>query len=251
MMCALPADENAHPLPQLPRLILIDGFNVMHGFKNLMNDPHVDSRMNAIVILPLIKTFSNAGFVVRIAIPRYPKPFEVNHMYILHELNKIQICIYPAKTFKEADDLIMLEIAEKYGAKIISNDAFKNHRKYQSVAQKYAIKYKKKLNPKFSLEELERRLIFKNKCFIDGKEDDMYCMLNDPDYKKVEESYDVFWQLTIYDKKILDLLQSYVHCYICSQIGFKIPSNIVFMADDENSPPKFAVFRNRNFSLNI
>uniref|UniRef100_A0AC34FQT5 RNase NYN domain-containing protein n=1 Tax=Panagrolaimus sp. ES5 TaxID=591445 RepID=A0AC34FQT5_9BILA len=152
-------------------------------------------------------------------------------MYILEELNKMQLIIYPEKDFVEADDIMMLQIAERYGAKIISNDAFSNHPKYQTIAKKYTIRYKKKPNPNFSFEEFKLRLIFENKFCIEGEEEDMFCMLNDPDYKKVEESHNVFWQLTIIDKKIFDLLWKYVYCGICFEMGFKISSSIKFMND--------------------
>uniref|UniRef100_A0A914Y345 RNase NYN domain-containing protein n=1 Tax=Panagrolaimus superbus TaxID=310955 RepID=A0A914Y345_9BILA len=232
--------------PQLHRLIIIDGFNVMHGFKNLIDGLHQDSRMNAMILLPLFRIFSNSGFIVRIALKRLPEPFEVDHMYIIQELNKVQACIYPKEDFREADDCMMLQIAERYGAKIISNDAFTNHPEYQFVAQKYTIKYKKTPNPEFSFDQLQHGLIFENKFTMNILSDDLYCSPDDPDYKKVRKSHDAFWRLTIIDNKILDLLWNYVHCGICSQIGFKIPSNIKFMNDNESCPPKFEVFKYRN-----
>uniref|UniRef100_A0A914QKG9 RNase NYN domain-containing protein n=1 Tax=Panagrolaimus davidi TaxID=227884 RepID=A0A914QKG9_9BILA len=198
--------------------------------------------MNAIALLPMLKRIIKQGFRVRVVFKRLPKPFEIFHSYIIDVLNQMRLILYPEKDFLEADDEMMLEIAQRYGSMIVTNDAFRNHEKYKEIATNNTIKYKKERNPKFSLDALQSRLIFENRINILATEDKVYCYPNSPDYQKVKISHDNFWPATKNDMKAIDSLCDYVYYSICYQMGLKIPRNIKFMDDSENIPHKYDDF---------
>uniref|UniRef100_A0AC35FQD2 RNase NYN domain-containing protein n=1 Tax=Panagrolaimus sp. PS1159 TaxID=55785 RepID=A0AC35FQD2_9BILA len=235
--------------PRLKRIMIIDGFNVMRSSHNLVTglqcSPY-DSRMNAITLLPMLKRIIKQGFRVRVVFKRLPKPFEILHNYIIGALNQMRLILYPEKDFLEADDKMMLEIAQRYGSMIITNDAFRNHEEYKEIATNNTIKYKKERNSKFSLDALQKGLIFENKIHMLATEDKVYCYPNSRDYRKVKSSHNNFWPATKNDIKAIDSLCDYVYYSICFQMGLRIPRSIKFMDDRENMPHKYVDFCVRN-----
>uniref|UniRef100_A0A914QSL3 RNase NYN domain-containing protein n=1 Tax=Panagrolaimus davidi TaxID=227884 RepID=A0A914QSL3_9BILA len=153
---------------ELRRLILIDGFNIMHHFKNmgLENPSIIDERMCPLVLLPLVCNLMKEGFIVRVVLKNIPREYKISESYILKELQGSGLCIFGLHAnVEEEDDLVMLRIAKEYGALIISRDQFRNHKEYEEIARNNVVKYDKistgLLNDKDSTKKLQDGLCFK------------------------------------------------------------------------------------------
>uniref|UniRef100_A0AC34F639 RNase NYN domain-containing protein n=1 Tax=Panagrolaimus sp. ES5 TaxID=591445 RepID=A0AC34F639_9BILA len=237
-------NTNSHP-----RLLLIDGYNLMHSFKELFVEYRSkdDLRMNAMVLVPLIRDLHQHGYRVRIVIKGMlvSERFVAN-CYILRELERMNLLLFPEDDEKESDDILMLSLAEQYGALIISNDAFANHQEYKRIAERNTIKYSRICNNNFKIETLEKELAFQYLISFEGVGDRFYCCKDDPDYEKVTLSYDIFRPLSQTTQKHLDLLHVYIYAELCSLLGVPRPTEIGFLKEDETLP-RFHEFKSRMF----
>uniref|UniRef100_A0A914Q651 RNase NYN domain-containing protein n=1 Tax=Panagrolaimus davidi TaxID=227884 RepID=A0A914Q651_9BILA len=233
---------------RLNRLILIDGFNVMHHFKDLDHrDPTVpllDESMCPIILLPLIIKWTKDGHCVKVVLRNMPDADKVSHDYILRELEELGFLIYNNEDRVENDDLLMLDLAMKYGAIIITRDQFRNHKGYENIAELYSVEYEK-LPGKFSIENLKTSLSYKSKCEMHESNEFFYAYKSDNDYELVKESLTAFPLCNPYTITRLHILQLFLYNNIryCYNLG--LSKHINFLQPFDEFPMKWIDFRSR------
>ena len=65
-------------------------------------------------------------------------------MLTLQELRELRLVFHPFQADRESDDRVLLELAAKHGALILSNDKFRNHPEYLNITTTQIVRYKRK-----------------------------------------------------------------------------------------------------------
>jgi hypothetical protein len=235
------------------RLILIDGINIMEEFKECVNanQNKCDRRMDAMVLLPLVHDIVQHGFRLKIIMKKMPDKKEVSNRYVLTELDKMNLLIFPHYVCHKSDDILMLSFAEEYGAIIISNRIFEvaATNEYQNIIENNIIKYTNSCNYNFTQESFEDELDYPYLIsLINGNDNEkFYCYDNDPDYGKVKVSYNVFRSISAESIKNLDFLLIFMYAKLCSERGISRPLALNFFEKDEEIPARFDEFKSRFF----
>ncbi|KAE9555302.1 hypothetical protein FO519_001461 [Halicephalobus sp. NKZ332] len=121
--------------PVLERLILIDGANFMHSVKTVYpSDSTFDQRPNALPLAFFVHNLLSHGHNVRVCILQHMLHRNIiQNFYAIEVLSATGLLIQSKLNGKEADDVCLLTIAREYGAVIISNDKYTNHRNFLDV----------------------------------------------------------------------------------------------------------------------
>uniref|UniRef100_A0AC34FS35 RNase NYN domain-containing protein n=1 Tax=Panagrolaimus sp. ES5 TaxID=591445 RepID=A0AC34FS35_9BILA len=255
IFCTDPSNENASSeVPssvkgeQLRRMILIDGFNVMHHFKDmtLQSSAMFDEQMSPLILIPLICGFLQNGYVVRLILKNMPDHKKVSDLYILELLQKKGMCMFPEDDDTEKDDLLLLGLAKKYGALIISRDQFRNHREYDDIRINNRIEYDKVATGHFktkkSCEILKHSMAFKYALTMNEFADKFIVDPSDDDYELVQKSLKEFKQVSMESVESLNILLQYVYCYWRYVYNYGIPDCVKPFISKTSFPMTFEDF---------
>uniref|UniRef100_A0A914QF74 RNase NYN domain-containing protein n=1 Tax=Panagrolaimus davidi TaxID=227884 RepID=A0A914QF74_9BILA len=250
-------ESTALPRPikskQLQRLILIDAFNVMHHFKEigLQECSTGDEKMCPLILIPLIMDFIQNGYVVRVVMKNMPDVKKTSDLYILDFLQHMDLLLYPQEDDLEKDDLLLLHLAEKYGALIITNDQFRNHKGYETIADNNRIEYDKTPTGHFSSrhkessEILQDEMTFKFTIALHEMPGKFIVGPKDEDYERVAESMKKFKQISQADAMSFKLLNMYIYSSWCFVYNYGIPDCVKKFLDADSFPIEYFEFINK------
>uniref|UniRef100_A0AC35F4J5 RNase NYN domain-containing protein n=1 Tax=Panagrolaimus sp. PS1159 TaxID=55785 RepID=A0AC35F4J5_9BILA len=234
---------------ELRRLILIDGFNIMHHFKNmgLENPSIIDERMCPLVLLPLVCYLMKEGFIVRVVLKNIPRKNKISESYILTELQATGLCIFGLHAdVAEEDDLVMLRIAKEYGALIISRDQFRNHKVYEEIARNNVVEFDKIstgcLNDQNSTEKLQDGLCFKYRIDLHESPEKFIVDPSNIDYELVQKSMKKFKKLELGAYSRLMLIYLYTHAQFCYVYNVRIPRVLQSFINADSFPMIYSDF---------
>uniref|UniRef100_A0AC34G8D0 RNase NYN domain-containing protein n=1 Tax=Panagrolaimus sp. ES5 TaxID=591445 RepID=A0AC34G8D0_9BILA len=218
---------------ELRRLILIDGFNILHHFKNmsLQDSAMVDDKMCPLILVPLVCSLMKEGFVVRIVLKNIPEENRISDSYVLQALISAGLCIFPLHyDVEEEDDLVLLKMAKQYGALIITRDQFRNHKEYQETAKQYVVEYDKVatglLKDRFSSKQLETNLCYKYSISVHEFAERFVVDPTCEDYELVEKASKKFKQINEGQYITMKLINMYIYALFCYIFNRGIPAAV-------------------------
>uniref|UniRef100_A0A914YTP0 RNase NYN domain-containing protein n=1 Tax=Panagrolaimus superbus TaxID=310955 RepID=A0A914YTP0_9BILA len=239
-------------IEKLPRLIIIDGFNIMHHFKTLdyRNSVLCDDSMCPIILIPLLLKWAQEGFSVRVVLRNMPDENKITHSYILHELERMGLLLYGLTDDIEADDLLMLKLAKKYGALIITRDQFRNHKGCEKVAEEYTVEYEQ-VRTNVTVEMLKKCLYYNSKVAIHDSKDRFYANQDDKDYELVKEAATKYPLCSPTIIHVLSLLQLYIYNSIRFMYNLGISKQVIFLQLNDKFPMEWGHFLQRYYDWQL
>uniref|UniRef100_A0A7E4VA35 RNase NYN domain-containing protein n=1 Tax=Panagrellus redivivus TaxID=6233 RepID=A0A7E4VA35_PANRE len=212
-----------------------------------------EARNDPMILALLAGVFLNHGLNFRIVVPKLATSDESStNMFvdILDELVQCGLVIRPTTPDKEEDDRAMLQLADRYGAVIISQDNFRNHyEEFGNLIHTNVIGYKNVRNDKFSIEILKERLTVERRFCLNANSSDFYAQPTDPQYAKVKKGLTKFPQINPNMHEKIGALNLFIHEYLCQVINFCRPNTepVDFMRNcDDYVITSFSDFKDRH-----
>uniref|UniRef100_A0AC34Q4P7 RNase NYN domain-containing protein n=1 Tax=Panagrolaimus sp. JU765 TaxID=591449 RepID=A0AC34Q4P7_9BILA len=234
----------SNQLPPLKRLIVIDAANFIHGVKEYYPAmPNTDDRPNALPLALFTHELLKHGFNVRICwLKHLRNDIAIRNFFALEALIAAGLVIEPISCEKESDDKAALRISEKYGACIISQDRYANHREFLSIPASRFLR--------FEIGDADMRSDDFIPPFVpirlrpevgNNLSDCLFATPNCESYEKVKESHSYF-QLNQTSLRNLRLLNKFVHDKLYIAYHMELPPDSQFLGDVNNYLLDYAAY---------
>uniref|UniRef100_A0A914YKZ1 RNase NYN domain-containing protein n=1 Tax=Panagrolaimus superbus TaxID=310955 RepID=A0A914YKZ1_9BILA len=184
--------------------------------------------MCPLILVPFVCSLMKEGFVVRIVLKNIPEENKISDSYVLRALQSAGLCIFPLHyDVEEEDDLVLLRMAQQYGAIIITRDQFRNHKEYQETAKKYVVEYDKipteLLKDRFSSEMLKSCLCYKYTICLHEFAERFIVDPTSEDYELVQKASKKFKQVDEGEYVTMKLINMYICARFCYVHNYGVP----------------------------